>query len=201
MLCLRLILHYFLEKVTYFLEKVKELQRCEIMGRIVQDIITPFTSMSQEMQSGCSRSNKSLVSGTPVPPPRAKSADPQRTPGEMYELESQLSDDESDVDPALKVYNEAMSQITTLSDVKEVEPLTFRLTSNWEEASKSEEILRKEKVDDACQAVCSVIAPNACNELLEAFKLSSSPGSDLTTLLTAYRNALNRGLKTKILSI
>ena len=41
--------------------------------------------------------------GIPVPPTRAKSADPQWTPGEMYELESQFSDDESDVDPALKV--------------------------------------------------------------------------------------------------
>ena len=51
-------------------------------------------------------------------------------PGEMYEQESQFSDDESDMDAALKVYNEAMSQITTLSDVKEVEPLMFRLMSN-----------------------------------------------------------------------
>ena len=41
-----------------------------------------------------------------------------------------------------------MSQIATLSDVKEVEPLTFRLTSNWEEASKSEKMLCKEKVDE-----------------------------------------------------
>ena len=119
----------------------------------------------------------------------------------MCGLESQFSDDESEVDPALKVYNEAMSQIATLSDVKEVEPLTFRLTSNWEGATKSEKMLCKEKVDEACQAVCSVISPNASNELLEAFKLSSSPGSDLTALVTAYRNAPNRGLKTQILSI
>ena len=136
-----------------------------------------------------------------MPPTRAKSADPQWTPGEMCGLESQFSDDESEVDPALKVYNEAMSQIATLSDVKEVEPLTFRLTSNWEGATKSEKMLCKEKVDEACRAVCSVIAPNASNELLEAFKLSSSPGSDLTALVTAYRNAPNRGLKTQILSI
>ena len=144
---------------------------------------------------------KAWSPGTPAPPTRAKSADPQWTPGEMYELESQLSDGESDVDPALKVYNEAMSQIATLSDVKEVEPLTFRLTSNWEEASKSEKMLCKEKVDEACRAVFSVIAPNASKELLEAFKLSSSPGSDLTALVTAYRNAPNRGLKTQILSL
>ena len=124
---------------------------------------------------------KAWSPGTPPPPTRAKSADPQWTPGEMYELESQLSDGESDMDPALKVYNEAMSQIPTLSDVKEVEPLTFRLTSIWEEASKSEKMLCKEKVDEACRAVCSIIAPNASKELLEAFKLSSSPGSDLTT--------------------
>ena len=119
----------------------------------------------------------------------------------MYALESQFSDDESDVDPALKMYNEAMSRIATLSDVKEVEPLTFRLTSNWEEATKSEKMLCKEKVDEAWRAVCSVIAPNASKELLDAFKLSSSPGSDLTALVTAYRNAPNRGLKTQILSI
>ena len=157
--------------------------------------------MSQEMQSGCSRSNESLVTRYPSAPTRAKSADPPWTPGEMRELESQFSDDESDVDPALKVYNEAMSQIASLSDVKEVEPLTFRLTSNWEEATKTEKMLCKEKVDEAWRAVCSVIAPNASKELLEAFKLSSSPGIDLTSLVTAYRNAPNRGLKTQILSI
>ena len=93
---------------------------------------------------------KAWSPGTPAPPTRAKSADPQWTPREMYELESQFSDDESDVDPALQVYNEAMSQIATLSEVKEVEPLTFRLTSNWEEATKSEKMLCKEKVDEAC---------------------------------------------------
>lgn len=144
---------------------------------------------------------KAWSPGTPAPPTRAKSADPPWTPGEMRELESQFSDDESDVDPALKVYNEAMSQIASLSDVKEVEPLTFRLTSNWEEATKTEKMLCKEKVDEACRAVCSVIAPNASKELLEAFKLSSAPGSDLTALVTAYRNAPNRGLKTQILTI
>ena len=42
---------------------------------------------------------KAWSPGTPAPPTRAKSADPQWTPGEMYELESQLSDGESDVDP------------------------------------------------------------------------------------------------------
>lgn len=92
---------------------------------------------------------KAWSPGTPAPPTRAKSADPPWTPGEMRELESQFSDDESDVDPALKVYNEAMSQIASLSDVKEVEPLTFRLTSNWKEATKTEKMLCKEKVGEA----------------------------------------------------
>lgn len=138
--------------------------------------------------------------GTPGPPIRTESADPPWTPGPWRELESDTSEDESEVDP-VKVYNDAMSQIASLSDIKEVEPLTFRLTSNWEEATKTEKISCQEKVEQACRAVCNVIAPSPSKELLEAFKRSSSPGSDLKALTTAYRNAPNRGLKTQILSI
>lgn len=36
----------------------------------------------------------------------------------------------------LKVYNEAMTQIAGLSDLKPIEPLTFRLQCEWEEATK-----------------------------------------------------------------
>lgn len=143
---------------------------------------------------------KAWLPSTPGPPAWTKSADPPWTPGEWRELESDSSDEESEVDP-MKVYNDAISQIASLSDIKEVEPLTFRLTSNWEEATRNEKLLCEEKVDQACRAVCNVIAPNASEELLEAFKTPSSPGNDLTALTTAYRNAPNKGLKTQILSI
>ena len=47
--------------------------------------------------------------------------------------------------PSLKVY-EAMSKITTVSDIKEVEPLTFRLTSNWRRQQKAKRCCAKEKL-------------------------------------------------------
>ena len=64
----------------------------------------------------------------------------------MYELKSQFSDEESEEDLALKVYNEAISLIATLSDVKEVEPLMFRLTSNWRRQQKAKRCCAKKKL-------------------------------------------------------
>ncbi|KAJ7373298.1 hypothetical protein OS493_012889 [Desmophyllum pertusum] len=95
---------------------------------------------------------KAWSPSTPGPPAWTKLADPPWTPGEWRELESDSSDEESEVDP-MKVYNDAISQIASLSDIKEVEPLSFRLTSNWEEATRNEKLLCEEKVDQACRAV------------------------------------------------
>ena len=131
--------------------------------------------------------------------------DPNWTPGIWRETEGSFSDDESmnDTPKVLTKYNEALSSIASLSDLKSVEPLTFVLRSKWEEETKGEKEACKEKVDEACRAVCKVIAPNDSEKLLDAFRQAQeeSETDDLKTLLSAYRNAPTKNVKTQILSI
>ena len=102
-----------------------------------------------------------------------------------------------------KVYNEAMANIASLSEKTAVEPLTFRLASEWDEATEKEKSLCIEQVGEACRAVCTVIAPKESDKLLQAFQESGEVAcsSDLKALLTAYKNAPTRNIKTQILSI
>lgn len=102
-----------------------------------------------------------------------------------------------------KVYNEAMANITSLSEKTAVEPLTFRLASEWDEATEKEKSLCIEQVGEACHAECAVIAPKDTDKLLQAFQESGEVAcsSDLKALLTAYKNAPTRNIKTQILSI
>lgn len=96
-----------------------------------------------------------------------------------------------------------MSSIAPLTD-KTVEPLTFRLVSEWDLATANERALCLDQVDEACRAVCGVIAPRDSEKLLEAFQDSASVNvcsNDLQALIVAYKNAPSRNLKTQILSL
>ena len=96
-----------------------------------------------------------------------------------------------------------MSSIASLTD-KTVEPLTFRLVSEWDMATANERALCLDQVDEACRAVCSVIAPSDSEKLLQAFQNSTSVNvcsNDLQALIVAYKNAPSRNLKTQILSL
>ena len=88
--------------------------------------------------------------------------DPLWTPGQWRERESgSSSDDDSSAEKdrnVLQVYNEAMSSIASLTDTT-IEPLTFRLVSEWDLATTNERAFCLDQVDEACRAVCSVIAP------------------------------------------
>ena len=120
------------------------------------------------------------------------------TPDSSFDDES--PENESDV---LQVYNEALSNIASLSG-KTVEPLTFRLNSEWEEATKKEKELCIEQVNEACRAVCDVIAPKDSDKLLRSFQESRREvgfPSDLKALVTTYQQAPSRSLKIQILSI
>ena len=66
---------------------------------------------------------------------------------------------------------------------------------------KNEQMICKEKVDEACQVVCKVIAPNASEQLLHAYKQSARPDCESDALTTAYKNAPTKTLKIQILSI
>ena len=138
----------------------------------------------------------------------SNSTDPPWTPGQWRERESgSSSEDESSVEKergeVLQVYNEAISSIASLTE-RTVEPLTFRLMSRWDEATPNEKALCLEKVDEACLAVCSVIAPRDSEMLAKAYHdsaLENVCSNDLQALLAAYKNAPTRSLKTQILSI
>lgn len=94
---------------------------------------------------------RSWTPGTPAA--GVSSTDTPWTPSQWRGDESDTSADESETDP-LKVYNDAMSQIASLTDMKTVEQLTFRLATDWESATANEKALCEERVDEACQAVC-----------------------------------------------
>ncbi|CAH3183281.1 unnamed protein product [Porites evermanni] len=72
-------------------------------------------------------------------------------------FDDESPENESDV---LQVHNEALSNIASLSG-KTLEPLTFRLNSEWDEASKKEKELCIEQVNEACRAdwytVCAIL--------------------------------------------
>ncbi len=98
-------------------------------------------------------------------------------------------------------YNAALEKIASISDSK-VEPLTFRLKTEWDKATQNEQRLCVEKVDEACRAVCQVIAPGASEQLLMAYvKSASGSRSQLEVLISTYQQAPTKTLKTQILSI
>ena len=124
---------------------------------------------------------------------------------EMAEVSSNDdSSDEKEVDVhVLKAYNEAMTRIASLTEQK-VKHVSVRLSKEWEEATANEKALCLDHVEEACRAVCNVIAPRGSEELLQAFKtpaVNEVCTDDLTTLITAYKQAPSKNLKTQILSI
>ncbi|CAB4002486.1 Hypothetical predicted protein [Paramuricea clavata] len=99
------------------------------------------------------------------------------------------------------VYNESMSHLASLMSFKEISPLSFRLTSSWDETTQSEKEACIEKASEACQVICEVIAPNAGEELFEAMNFTSSihVSEELAALMTAYKNATTQKLKLEII--
>ena len=99
-------------------------------------------------------------------------------------------------------YNTAMAQIAGLSDIKIPEPLTFVLKKDWASATETEKQMCEKRVDDACQAMCRVIAPSSSEESLKSYITHTSRSDNEVEALTlAYRQAPTKSLKTQILSI
>ena len=106
------------------------------------------------------------------------------------------------VDHVLDAYNGVMAQIAGLSKDANGEQLTFRIKVEWEKVTEKEKQLCEEKVGEACRAVCGVMAPKASEELFKYFiKHANAPNNELDALITAYKQAPTKGLKTQILSI
>ena len=98
-----------------------------------------------------------------------------------------------------------MSHLASLTSFKEISPLSFRLTSSWDETTQSEKEACIEKASEACRVICEVIAPKAGEDLFQAMNSTTTSGihvsEELAALMTAYKNATTRKLKLQILSI
>ena len=140
----------------------------------------------------------------PLTPSCQAGEDPAWTPGQWHaeqRYEDSMSEERPVRQPVLQVYNDAINQIAGITDLKTIEPLTFRLQCEWDVATNNEQLKCKEKVDEACQVICKVIAPNASEQLLHAYQQSARKDSEIDALTTAYKNAPTKTLKTQILSI
>ena len=97
---------------------------------------------------------KTLSQLPPLAPGCKTSEHPAWTPGQWRAVEG-YEDDMLEELPVrqtvLQVYNDAINQIAEITDLKTIEPLTFRLQCEWDVATKGEQLTCKEKV----------IAPNA----------------------------------------
>lgn len=124
------------------------------------------------------------------------------TPGywKSYEADSDSEDDQS---ATVKVFNDAMKQMSKCTRENKVDPLTDQLTGAWSDVTNNERESAIKKATEACKVVCEVIAPNAANDLFEAVKSGSElvVSEDLKTLMLAYQNATTRNLKLQILSL
>ena len=137
------------------------------------------------------------------------SEDPDWTPGDWRTVDHSESSDEAESRPdaVLNTYNDSIAKIA-LSDAR-VEPLESKLESDWASASENEKARWEMHVDEACRAVCRVVAPKASDELLAAYRKSSVAGKvenqprthAENALVAAYQNAPTKSLKTQILSI
>ncbi len=99
-----------------------------------------------------------------------------------------------------------MSKIAMHTPEQNIQPLTFQLSTTWEKSKPDEKELCIQRATEACSVICSVIAPKDSAKLFEAIQQPASgerfgPTDDLIALMSAYRNAATKNLKTQILSI
>ena len=103
-------------------------------------------------------------------------------------------------------FNEGMAKIARHSKREDLTPLTFQLSTTWEEAIPDERKTCIEKATKACEVICSVIAPKDGEKLFQAIRQPTAndldePTEDLIALMSAYRDAMTKNVKIQILSI
>ena len=109
-------------------------------------------------------------------------------------------------DDVVADFNEGMAKIARHSKREDLTPLTFQLSTTWEEAIPDERKTCIEKATKACEVICSVIAPKDGEKLFQAIRQPTAndldePTEDLIALMSAYRDAMTKNVKIQILSI
>ena len=95
-----------------------------------------------------------------------------------------------------------MAKIARHSKREDLMPLTFQLSTTWEEAIPDERKTCLEKATKASKVICSVIAPKDSETLFQAIRQPTAndldePTEDLIALMSAYRDAMKRMLRFK----
>ena len=128
--------------------------------------------------------------------------DPEWTPGVLSTCSS-ISCEEDMGDEVLDIFNNSISELSKLSGTL-VSPLKSQLNAEWGEATPEEKLECVTVATEACQAVCSVIAPydgeNLFKEMLDSSR-EEPLSEDLIALMTAFASAPTRNLKIQILSL
>ena len=79
-----------------------------------------------------------------------------------------------------------MAKIARHSKREDLTPLTFQLSTTWEEAIPDERKTCIEKATKACEVICSVIAPKDGEKLFQAIRDSSDSNTQLLRLSVYY---------------
>ena len=108
-------------------------------------------------------------------------------------------------DSAVESFNEAIAKIAEHTTGPLPQPLQIQMTTHWEKATAGEKNNCIERAEEACRTVCSVIAPNDGERLLNemAQTLSTNPNGptdDLIALMSklqvlsiyAYRHTMKK---------
>ena len=109
-------------------------------------------------------------------------------------------------DDVVADFNEGMTKIARNSKREDLMPLTFQLSTTWEEAILNERKTCIEKATKACEVICIVIAPKDGEKLFQAIRQPTAndldePTEDLIALMSAYRDAMTKNVMIQILSI
>ena len=99
-----------------------------------------------------------------------------------------------------------MAKIARHSKREDLTPLTFQLSTTWQEAIPDERKTCIEKATKACEVICSVIAPKEGEKLFQAIRQPTEndldePTEDLIALMSAYGDAMTKNVKIQMLSI
>ena len=113
----------------------------------------------------------------PETPQTDRLADANWTPGCWSGIGSGSSQEDVHTDEIPEVsddvvadFNEGMAKIARHSKREDLMPLTFQLSTTWEEAIPDERKTCLEKATKASKVICSVIAPKDGETLLQAIR-------------------------------
>ena len=109
------------------------------------------------------------------------------------------------VEGPVQVFNSCMDSLSDAVRKPKIDPLQSQVAC-WENCSNADRSAVIQKVEETCQLVCNVMAPNDGKELFQAIvehqqNKRETGGDGIQALVIAYQKAASKSLKTQILSI